>query len=214
MKKNLLLFFLLLSGVAAHAQEAKTLFVNMPDSLTPLLTAVNRADCIDFLDSKMKAQVKNKFGGTSEMTDLTPDYIRLRMSAQSEWQMKLLAISDTTKIICAVSTACAPACDSKVRFFTTSWKELPASDFLVTPSADDFFVSPTDTMQVEGYNRARSQADILLLKADLSKVDATLAFSFATMDYIGKADGDKLKPYLQSPLVYVWQKDKKQFVRK
>lgn len=29
-------------------QEAKKIFVNMPDSLSPLLTAVNRADCIDF----------------------------------------------------------------------------------------------------------------------------------------------------------------------
>lgn len=35
-----------------RAQEAKTLFVNMPDSLLPLLTSVNRADCIDFLEVK------------------------------------------------------------------------------------------------------------------------------------------------------------------
>jgi hypothetical protein len=214
MKKNLLLFFLLLSGVAMHAQEAKTLFVNMPDSLSPLLTAVNRADCIDFLESKMKAQVKNKFGGASEMTDLTPDYIRLKVSEKSEWQMKLLATGDTTKIICAVSTACGPACDSKVRFFTTDWKELPVANFLVTPSVDAFFVSPTDTLQIDEYNRVRSQADMLLLKADLSKVDATLTFSFATIDYLGKDDADKLRPYLQSPIVYTWQNDKKEFVMK
>ena len=36
-------------------QEAKAVFVSMPDSLSPLLTAVNRADFIDFLESKMKA---------------------------------------------------------------------------------------------------------------------------------------------------------------
>jgi len=49
-----------------QAQEAKTFFKNMPDSLSPLLTAVNRADCIDFLESKMKAEVTNRFGGKSE----------------------------------------------------------------------------------------------------------------------------------------------------
>lgn len=48
-------------------QEAKAVFVSMPDSLSPLLTAVNRADFIDFLDSKMKAKVENRFGGESEM---------------------------------------------------------------------------------------------------------------------------------------------------
>ena len=52
----------LFSLTSLQAQEAKTLFVNMPDSLSPLLTKVNREDCIDFLESKMKAQVENRFG--------------------------------------------------------------------------------------------------------------------------------------------------------
>ncbi len=46
-----------------QAQEAKTCFKNMPDSICPLLSAVNRADFIDFLESKMKAEVTNSFGG-------------------------------------------------------------------------------------------------------------------------------------------------------
>ena len=71
------------------AQLAKTCFTNMPDSLSPLLTAVNRADFIDFLESKMKAEVTNRFGGKSEMTELTPDYIRVQVTPQSTWQMKL-----------------------------------------------------------------------------------------------------------------------------
>ena len=49
-----------------QAQEAKTCFKNMPDSICPLLSAVNRADFIDFLESKMKAEVTNSFGGKSE----------------------------------------------------------------------------------------------------------------------------------------------------
>lgn len=52
-----------------QAQEAKTCFKNMPDSICPLLSAVNRADFIDFLESKMKAEVTNSFGGKSEMTE-------------------------------------------------------------------------------------------------------------------------------------------------
>ena len=63
MKINKLVITIFFSAVglfvstALQAQEAKTLFVNMPDSLSPLLTKVNREDCIDFLESKMKAQV-------------------------------------------------------------------------------------------------------------------------------------------------------------
>ena len=59
MKKSLLGSFLLFLALFAQAQDARTVFINMPDSLMPLLTKVNREDCIDFLDSKMRAQVKN-----------------------------------------------------------------------------------------------------------------------------------------------------------
>ena len=106
MKINKLVITIFFSAVglfvstALQAQEAKTLFVNMPDSLSPLLTKVNREDCIDFLESKMKAQVENRFGKKSEMTDLSKDYIRMQMSAQSTWQMKVLALNDSTKVIC------------------------------------------------------------------------------------------------------------------
>ena len=112
MKINKLVITIFFSAVglfvstALQAQEAKTLFVNMPDSLSPLLTKVNREDCIDFLESKMKAQVENRFGKKSEMTDLGKDYIRMQMSAQSTWQMKVLALNDSTNVICTVSTVC------------------------------------------------------------------------------------------------------------
>ena len=53
MKRLIISLFLMPLALAMSAQEARTLFVNMPDSLSPLLSAVNRADCIDFLDSKM-----------------------------------------------------------------------------------------------------------------------------------------------------------------
>ena len=90
-----------------QAQEAKTCFKNMPDSICPLLSAVNRADFIDFLESKMKAEVTNSFGGKSEMTELSPDYIHVKMTPQSSWQMKLLPINDTSEL---AATASVPRC--------------------------------------------------------------------------------------------------------
>lgn len=187
-----------------EAQEAKTFFKNMPDSLSPLLTSVNRADCIDFLESKMKAEVTNRFGGKSEMTELSPDYIRMQMTSQSSWQMKLLATSDSTKVICTVSTACAPACDSDVHFYTTKWEELSASSFLTSPVMSDFLSLP-DTVQNYEIRDAGERADMLLMKADLSAEDSTLTFTFATTEYMDKEVVEKLKPYLRRSIVYVWK---------
>ncbi len=71
MKKTLFVIGMLLCGLSLYAQDMKTLFIAMPDSVAPLLTKVNREDCVDFLASNMKAEVKNRFGKVSELKRLT-----------------------------------------------------------------------------------------------------------------------------------------------
>ena len=47
MKKTLFVIGMLLCGLSLYAQDMKTLFIAMPDSVAPLLTKVNREDCVD-----------------------------------------------------------------------------------------------------------------------------------------------------------------------
>ena len=159
--------------------------MNIPDSLSPLLTKVNRADCVDFLESKMKAQVENRFGKKSEMTELGKDFIRMQMSPQATWQMKVLALNDTTNVICTVATACAPACDSSIRFYTTDWKPLTESPFITLPVMADFLNTP-DSAGVYVFDEARRSADMLLMKADFNKENTELTVTFTTPDYMSK----------------------------
>ena len=194
----------LFSLASLQAQEAKTLFVNIPDSLTPLLTKVNREDCIDFLESKMKAQVENRFGKKSEMTELGTDYVRMQMSPQTSWQMKVLALSDTTNVVCLVPTACAPACDSSLRFYTTDWKPLADSQFISLPVMSDFLSTP-DSTTIYDFDEARRSADMLLMKADFSKDNSELTLTLTTPDYMAKETAEKLKPFLRRPIVYHWK---------
>lgn len=213
MKINKLIFAFsfLITGLFAmssvQAQEAKTLFVNMPDSLTPLLTKVNREDCIDFLESKMKAQVDNRFGRKSEMTDLGKDYIRMQMSPQTSWQMKVLSLNDTTKVICTVFTVCGPACDSRIDFYTTEWKPLEKSRFITLPVMNDFLAAP-DSASVYAFEEARLAADMLLMKADFNKENTELTVTLTTPEYMSKETAEKLKPFLRRPVVYRWEKGK------
>lgn len=207
MKRFIILFFLAsLCMAGTRAQEAKVCFINMPDSICPLLTAVNRADFIDFLESKMKAEVTNRLGSKSEMTELSADYIRIKMTEQSTWQMKLLPLNDSTKVICTVRTACAPACDSSLRFYATDWKPLPSQPFLPSlPVTGDFVAEAADTTDLYRYNDARRQADMLLLKADLSASDLKLTFTFCTPDYMADDAVKILRPYIRPTKVYVWK---------
>ena len=204
MKKIVLLCFLMTCVISLHAQDAKSVFINIPDSLCPLLTKVNRADFADFLESKMKAQVKNKMEKISEMKVLTKDYLFLQTTALTSFQMKLLPLNDTTKIICVINTACGPVCDSRILFYTTQWKELSSKDYIDMPGMERFFVAP-ESAKLDTYNNARASLDFYLLKSDLSKDNNELAFTFTSPQNLDESSAKALEPFLKKELIYVWK---------
>lgn len=207
MKRILALIFVLyVCGIAGRAQDLKTLFVTMPDSLSPLLTEVNRADFADFLESGMKAEVKNRFGKISEMTRLTSDYLFLKTTSASTLELKLLPLNDSVKVICAVSTYSAPAADSQIAFYDTGWHELPFSDFLQLPQENEFYLKPASVAQADSLKNLRAYADMYLWKAELSAEEPVIMFTYTTPDYLDKETANDLKPYLKSrPVCQEWK---------
>lgn len=206
MNKILFVVGVLLCCLSIQAQDMKSLFIALPDSLSPMLTKVNREDFGDFLASNMKAEVKNRFGNTSEMLKLTDNYLKLKISKVSMAEMKLLPLNDSVKVICVVHTFEGPASDSSISFYDTSWKRLPADKFLTLPVEDAFYKTPASEVQADSLKNLRARADMFLLKADLSETDNTLSFTYATPDYLDKETAEEIKPYLvQEPLKYIWK---------
>lgn len=208
MKKTLFIIGMLMCAVSLHAQDMKTLFVAMPDSVIPLLTKVNREDFVDFLASNMKAEVKNRFGKPSELKKLSDDYLLLQTTERSAMEMKLLPVNDSVKVICVVNTVCAPVCDSEIRFYNTQWQELAQRDFIQLPSADAFYLS-VDTLTDEAFAAMREKADMELVKAALAEDKPVITFVYSTPDYLAKEEREKLAPYLKKePMVYEWKEGK------
>ena len=208
MRKIKLLLWCLCCTMSVWAQNMKSVFVSMPDSIAPLFTKVNKEDCIDFLDSGMKAVVTNRFGKKSEMKVLSDDYVLVQSTESSTLEMKLLPLNDSIKVVCMVKTVCASACDSEIHFYTSDWnKELAVTDFLVMPDIDMFFLSSDSAF--DDYDLIRKKVDMHLVKASLSKDDASLTFIYTTPDYLNKDDREKLLPYLRKePIVLKWQDGK------
>ena len=208
MKGRLLLIAVLFCAMPLFAQNMKSVFIAMPDSIAPLLSQVNKEDCVDFLDSNMKAEVTNRFGGKTEMKVLTDDYVLMQTTPGSTLEMKLFPVNDSTKVVCMVKTVCASACDSEIRFYASDWsKELSMDDFLQRPDVEAFYL-PQDSI-TEEYTLTRKKADMDLMKASLSKDDASLTFIYTTPEYMNKDDKEKLLPYLRKePIVLQWQEGK------
>lgn len=201
-------FFIIVALLAAcqmtFAQQIRESFVNMPDSLSTLLTKVNREDFIDFLDSNMKAEVNNRLGGKSQMTKLTADFLEVKMSEQSTYQLKVLTKSDGTQLLCAVSTACGPVCDSHINFFTTDWQPLDANDLVPKLPVLDSFLKPFPEDSSYALRDARHQADLLLMKANLSADNITLSFTLTTPEYMDAEAAKLLAPYIVPTVTLQW----------
>lgn len=205
---TLVLCFCATCGISAQ-KLAKEVFIAMPDSLNLLLTSVNRADCIDFLESNMPAKVENRLGGTSEMTALTDDYIRMDMSSSSNWEMKLLPAGDTLQVICTITTVCAPVCDSEIRFYTTDWKKLAIADYFPQkPVMNDFLNVPAKEEALYEFNKAIVPADLFIYEAKLSPEDEELTLTLTTPEYMEKEAAEKLTPFLDRPLKYHWSNNR------
>ena len=105
-----------------------TCFRHMPDSLLPYLSEINRLDMLDFMDSHMKADVINRFGGLSEMTELSLSALSIRMSEALKLDMLLLDGENYPDghLICLIETfgRDSLSLESKVRFFSPTWEYL------------------------------------------------------------------------------------------
>ena len=62
----------------------------------------------------------------------------MQMTASSTMEMKLLPMNDSVKVICVVRTVQTDVPDSDVRFYDTTWKELPTDDYFSLPPEDAF----------------------------------------------------------------------------
>ena len=133
MKKFLMAFsfwLLALSSASAQDMKMRDVFRQMPDSLMPYLTHNNRLDFIDFLDSNMKAEVKNLLGGTSEMTSLADDSLSIRMSETSKLDLLLLPlqqpVDSMTQVVVMIETFVVDSIygESQIRYYSPQWLPL------------------------------------------------------------------------------------------
>ena len=128
------LFLCIALSLSVSASDGITLrdaFRQMPDSLMPTLTQNNRLDFLDFLDAGMKAEVKNRLGGTSVMMTLTADSLSLQVSPALRVDMLLLPLAEPidsmNQVVVVGETFLADSVygETAVRYFSTDWKLIP-----------------------------------------------------------------------------------------
>lgn len=129
MKKKILFLLAFLFGTTTFAQgtaaDMRSLLKAMPEEVFPLLTHNNILDCIDFLDAKMKAEVDNRLGGKSEMTQLTDSTCTIKLSSLSVADVKIVKDKGRQSIIVTHTYTADKTVSSSQTTYTLDWKRKP-----------------------------------------------------------------------------------------
>lgn len=200
MKQLILIVGLLCAVLPSGGRTMKDLFKEMPDSIVPLLTREDRLDCIDFLESGMKANVKNRFGELSSLQALTATYAAIDLTASSRMEMRMMPDGRDT-LVCVVHTWLTPIPMSDIAFYSSAWQPLDAKKYLKWPQIRDFIRKDADYKAADDILQ---RTGVALLSASLSAEDDRLTFSLQ-MDGNNPELKRDLMPYVNEKLSYRWQ---------
>lgn len=205
--KAILAICIVMAG-SVHAGDLRTLFINMPDSIMPTLTKSERLDFLDYMDSGMRARVKNKLGGESVMTYFSDKSLMILTSRSGRLEMVLLDRKKGQDLICIIRTVSARYDDSRITFYNEDWTPVDGKSLIELPQFDDYLTKTALKSDSLDVFRKRS----LLRLQSASAIGNTLEFRYTSLDYIGE-DADKYRSWLKpEPLRYTW--NGKRFRRK
>lgn len=185
---------------AACAADIRTLFIAMPDSIMPALTKSERMDFLDYIDSGMKARVRNKMGGESVMTELSENSLIVSTSQSGRMQMALFMRKDGSALICIIRTVTARYEDSRITFYNEDWTPADSKSLIELPVFDDYLTR--QALKQDSLPELKKQSLLRLQSA--TAFDGGLEFRYTSLDYVGEDAGRYRSWFKPEPLRYVW----------
>jgi len=198
MKKILALYFCILTALAGRAVPIDSIFYHAPAEVLPLLEGNTRLDMLDLYNYGMAARGTNIFGGTSQLLKKGTDYMHVKLTEVSEWELKVLPAGQDV-VLCTVHTISGMAGGSEVNFYGINWlplemtrPELTLKDFWKTDSL------PAEEMRKEWEERLSPVAVTAHWSADNMQLVYTLSAAA-----LNRVEREEIQPFLRTR-VYGW----------
>ena len=108
-----------------NAQSMRSLWINMPDSVIGYMDKNSRIESMDYLEMKVKSDIKNMLGETSTVDTITNDFMSATLSSAMKLTIKKLPVDGNDSLICMVRTYTAGnEKESSICFFNSKWEPI------------------------------------------------------------------------------------------
>lgn len=204
MLKKILAFIIFCLGFGfVQGQTMEIVFGKMPNDILFLLDSIKRQDLMDLYKDNKTAQVLNTFEGLSTLRELSDDHLLLEMG-NTKYTFALLPMINHSKLLCVIQTVCAPACDSKIKFYSTDWKAIDSKQLFSPAGAEWFLKDASDSDYFETMLN-KSRLDISMMEYRYDKEQQTINQYFNSQLMIDKDERKKIESILKSePKIFYW----------
>ena len=160
--------FLLSLSVNCFAMDVKSMFLSMPDSLSPLVDRQKRETLISSAmpESDTCSAVKNVFGSESWISHIDDNLIVFHPSQVHTIEMRVFCMDNDDSVLCVIDTYLAPEKESRVVMYGYDWSEVYDED--LQEKFSNFVVSDAEDKVLGTYSPL---PDIHLVSATFDKND-------------------------------------------
>ncbi len=189
LRRSLLLFVVLVCALTASAQDVATLWISMPEELSPYLSLNQRKEMIECFRIGVDTSVVNALHGTTDIDTLTADYGRFILSPPRTLQLIRLP-QDGDSILCVIDSYSAPATQSTIAFYDLLWQPLPPAERMPDIDVAELTLRP-DTMTVADYEALCAWADPTLVEMNYNIETKELELSLS-IPFVDVEDKEKI----------------------
>jgi len=191
-------FFLL---QALSAQDIEKYYVNIPDALNPTLTKQNRLELLEYHKAKQSDSIINRFGNTAYLLslDTISELVVVKNTASSTFEMKVLNLDDSTRVIAIIRTICGPICQSTVEFYDTAWNSTPLQ--FIIPKAIDWLNEPTENIKNIDNKWVNNILEDSFISLSFDKQQQIIIAKNNSLEFLSDDDRKLIAPYISDKFI-------------
>ena len=207
---NKLVFFSLLIfniNFGVQAQDIIKYFTDMPAYLLPSLESSHKLELIENYQKTGKDTLENLFGGKVTLLDLdtVADYISIRTTSVSRFEMMLFQREDKSSFIAVINTVCAPVCSSYIHFYDTEWKEIR----MEFPKFDNRQWLKSTDETIDGV-KLQDMIRGIFLEFNFNPHEKSVEVRNNSVQMLGKTEQGQIKPFFMEDKIIIvkWKEGK------
>ena len=186
---------------------ARYVFEKIYTSDLEILPPSTRLDMLDYWDVDSVYKASNVMQGLSWLENVTPTYLKVRVTPVSELEIKVLPVKKG-KIAMTIYTVGddVQAQDSQIRFYDENLVPLETDKYLALPHMKDFFEIPKGSATKMKEIEQMIPFPTIAFRAfpDNDNIDARLTVE----QYINQDDWNIAKLFVKPSITLEWKKDK------